>query len=87
MNVGLDMNVLGSDRGIEDARTGLHIIVIVLVCLATRLAAGWVVGNRFQPTTWEYETLATNMLAGQGYVPVCTHVCVRRSPCSHSSPP
>ena len=62
------MNVLRSGRGIEDARTRLHIIVIVLVCLATRLAAGWVVGNRFQPTTWEYETLATNMLAGQGYV-------------------
>ena len=87
------MNVLGSGRGIEDARTRLHIIVIVLVCLATRLAAGisaadlpGVSGLRRQPRADAVDTSAAHdgirdgrLGSGAVSVPGCRDVAGGRS--------
>lgn len=40
----------------------LHLILIVLVSLVLRLVAGYVLGNNFNPTTWEYEQLTQSLL-------------------------
>ena len=43
-------------------------VFLVLLSLAVRGVAAFVLGNRFDPATWEYEILTQNMLAGRGYV-------------------
>ena len=42
--------------------TKLHILVIVVVAITVRLFAAYFVGHKFQPTLWEYDTLAQSML-------------------------
>ncbi len=49
-------------------RRSIHIVFVTTAAVLPRLIAAWFVGHRFHPKVWEYETLARNMLSGQGYI-------------------
>ena len=40
----------------------IHIIIIVCIAIILRIFAAYFVGHKFQPTLWEYDTLAQSML-------------------------
>jgi 4-amino-4-deoxy-L-arabinose transferase-like glycosyltransferase len=40
----------------------LHILLIVVVAIFVRIFAAYFAGHKFQPTLWEYDTLAQSML-------------------------
>ncbi|GEM_PF-1853523 len=40
----------------------IHIILIILLSVVLRIAAGYIVGHKFHPQEWEYEILAKNMI-------------------------
>lgn len=45
----------------------LHLIIIVLLSIATKLMAGYVVGHKYEPQTWEYEKLSQSLLEKGSY--------------------
>ncbi len=40
----------------------LHLLIIVILSLTVRFAAGFIVGHGYEPQTWEYEKLARSLL-------------------------